>query len=436
VKTRLGGEGPGTSGALESQLSSWLRGFDPGEAPIRMRVRISANLRAETERRRNWRPWLARGMSSVTASIAVLIGAAPVILAATGSSVSTAGSPMSPLPGPAAPLTNAQAGGRLDLTGLAALLLVAGLVGALSCLPAIRRLARWVVGCDEQRAATRSLPRRFHDIPGRVVLLDLLAIVEIAWWYIAYGIPSDFSVLSLTVSLLLPVLLAPAIALRYSAADRSGRWLAIGSVSLAVQAIPGLVLATTGSWFDADWGQRLSTAFPFLEHSLTALGWFALALGIAARSGLARRPSWFVVVAGVAVVLCTQVSSAFNIASDLDVGGMGLPDDIRARLVWQVITMSLANLAWLSILWIALMRVRTESSDRSWKLALISGAAWTVLLVYFSLASAKWLPLFDFQVINYGEWIVLGALLLALLVGLNPVQTEQERPVEIPDQTS
>lgn len=437
MKTSYGRDGTSASGALESRLSSWLRGFDPGEAPIGLRVRISADLTAQTERRHGRIPLLASGLSLAAAFVVVLIGAALVALAAgAGGAASTVGSPA--WPGQTVPpLTDVQVSGGMTLTWLAVVLVVAGLVGASTTTAPIRWIGRSLVGTGRSVQPARAFPRRIRDIPGLALVLALLAISEIVWSLYAYGIPLTST--DWLVTQLLSLGLVPAIALRHwPAADRSSRWLLVGVIAIAGANLPGLALVTAAQWgwFDnTDLGGTLSDILPFVVPSVIAFGWLSIGAGVAARSGVARLPRRPIVAAAVALVLFSEIAGSINFAAIVGAQMPLAPRD-TARIAWETVTTCIQDLAWLAILWAALARTLQRVANQAWMLALVAAVTSVALRLYAPLVSAGWLPFVDWQVLMLLSWLGAATLLMAVLIGLNPSGNAQANPLEAAGQTT
>jgi hypothetical protein len=270
------------------------------------------------------------------------------------------------------------------------------------------------------------------------VVLASLAILEIIWSRYAYGIPFETSIEWL-VTQLLSLGLVPAIALRYwPAADRSARWLLVGAMAIAVASLPGLVLVTADQWgwFDnTDLGMTLSVVSPFVVLSVTALGWLSIGVGFAARSGVARLPQWILVAAAVALVLYCEIAGSINFAATLAAQDPPVPAD-AARMAWETVTACVQDLVWLLILWTAVVRVVQGGDNRAWKFALVAAATSVALRMYVFLVTAGWLPLVDWQVLTLLWWLGAAALLLAVLIGLNPSHNDHADPAEATGQTA
>ena len=426
------------SDRMEAELAGWLRELEPGAMPIALRMRAFADLRTEAGRGRTRLPWLKPTFSSVVSTAAVLAAGAVILFTVlAGQSTSSAGAPGPVWPGPATvPAPDSRPTGGLDAPWLVALLTLALLAGGAVRLPRVRRLGRWLAGDGEVARAVLVFPRRLREVPPLAIAMATLSVAEVVVAYRLYG-PAN---LGYVISVVLPAALAPAIALRYSMAERSGRWLLIGGVAIAMAPLPGMGLtqAVHARWLSPfDWGAFLLSMSPLLALALEALGWLALATGIASRSGLVPRPRGLVVGAATALVLYVQMSWALQFGAILSAAEIALPPQDVARLACRTLAMCLIDFASLSILWTAVSRVRRNGTYVAWLLAMAAASVHAVALAYASLTYHGLLEWPDILIPWPVEWLSLGALLIGLLIALEPARPEpssgssdSEQPVD------
>jgi hypothetical protein len=449
MSARFDPAGATVADPLETQLSRWLRGFDPGEAPVRMRVRISADLRAEPVRPSRWRVLDQGGrLASISAATILLAVVGLVSLAAlAGHAIPAAGSPAPSWPDRPLPVDGQAPWIRgPNLSGLAAILAASGLFGAISLSPPVRRFARWLIGGGGAPGSLVAVPRRIGQIPRLALVLCLFAMAEgaLATWayFLAYGSGPSVD-LDLYAGLYLPMALAPAIALRYPTRDRANRWLLLGAFGLALAPLPDIGWRLTGElgWPNTSgWASTLADLTPLVAWSLRALSWTALAIGIAGRSGVTRKPGWVLVSSATAIALYLHAAYFASITQVVaDNGTYFVPYAQlvdRLRLEHELIASDVIYLAWFAILWVSLFSARSGPGRTAWRLSLVAAGTQAALLACFSLTYAGVLPWLDPRV--YGDLIglSLGALLLALLVGLQPggrtAKTGRSEPGQIP----
>jgi hypothetical protein len=410
---------------LEAELAGWLRGLEPASMPIAARLRISADLQAEAALPRQVLTRMWRLVASTASLMLLLVGAGVflLIVTGTGTALTGAGGPIAPLPGTISPTPGASTTPLLtDPLWVAVIVTFSILAGAITNLRPVRvAVARVVLGSTEDVSAPATpLSRHLGKAPRLALALAALPIIVVAWSTWLYWPSSQWlsiSNLSAWISISLPACLACAIALRYPARDRWNRWLLIGGIAIAITTLPSLALGTAGElgWFDySDWGVPLSMASPFVGYTLSAVGWTALAIGLATRAGRINRPRWFVVSAAIGAVGYTRVASALSFAAAIGLASQDVP-----RLVYQSASSVLIGLAWLSILWTALACSRRRGG-RAWICLLVAAAA-AVFLDAASFVATLTGNSFPSDFYLYLDWLSLGALLLALLVGLNPV---------------
>lgn len=185
MNTTNGRHGTSASAALEPQLSGWLRGFDPGEAPVRLRVRISRDLRAEGERPGTRLLRLSRDWGSIAASVLLFAGLALVLLASLrsglGSAVGGSTSPLLPDPTIPTPDVSLRMGGWNPIL-IAMLLSITAFAAVLASVLPLRRFAGSIAGNDHP-SSVRRIPRGFAEIPWLAIVLSLGGIGVMLWEY-------------------------------------------------------------------------------------------------------------------------------------------------------------------------------------------------------------------------------------------------------------
>jgi hypothetical protein len=91
---------------LESELSAWLRGFEPAGAPISLRLRTYADLRDEADAPRRRLQWLLPALSSAASYAAVAVAAGMIaLIALTGATVNRVAGGILSATGPIAGVT-------------------------------------------------------------------------------------------------------------------------------------------------------------------------------------------------------------------------------------------------------------------------------------------------------------------------------------------
>jgi hypothetical protein len=403
VNTQFGRGRVGPSGNLEVELSAWLRGFEPSGLPIDARLRISADLRTHAARPPSAWMKLPR-LVSTAASVAVVLAWAVLFLLAV-TSINTAsygpGAPTGPEPIINPPTTDLGSPQWLpDPLGLALLLVASVLAGAALNLRLVRSAARRVVFGSGKAAAAAPVPmrRRLRSVPRLALVLAMLPVINVVMQpYLNHPLMLDWSV-----SLFLPSSLACVVAFRYPIADRSARWLLVGGFCLGLSVAMHL---------DTYW-------------TLRAIGWLAMAIGLASRAGVANRPPWLVVATAVGVVLYAEAGSLINTAA------MYNPVDyVMPALIYRTITDCLVSFSLMAIIWTAFIGLRSGGGP-VWVLVLAASAGLWGLELYRALNMnidfTYWLmPLVDpdtlANILLTVQWLSFGALLAGLLIGLRPV---------------
>ncbi len=390
------------SGGLEAELPTWLRSFEPSALPIHARLRTSADLRAQAAH--PVRAWtrLPRMLATAASVAVVLAWAALFLLAVT--SINTAsygpGAPTGPEPIINPPTTDPGSPQWLaDPLELALIVLASVLAGAAVNLRLVRSAAHRVVSGSGKADATAPIPwrRGLRSVPRLALVLAMLPVINVVMQpYLNHPLMLDYSV-----SLFLPSALACTVAFRYPIADRSARWLLVGGFALG-----------------------LSVAMHLETYStLRAIGWLALAIGLAARAGVANRPPWLIVAATLGVVLYAEAGSVIGVASRYTPVDYVLPS-----LIYQGASACLVDFALMAIIWTAITSLRSGVGP-VWVLVLAAAAGLFGLQLYHALNMnidlTYWLlPLVDpdtlANILLTVQWLSFGALLAGLLIGLGP----------------
>jgi hypothetical protein len=401
---------------MEAELTTWLRRFEPSDLPINARLRISADLRAQATHPVHAWTRLSRPVSTM-ASVAVMVAWVVLfLLAVTSMNTASYGAGGSSGPEPIIIPTSPDLGSQQWLTDplwLALIFVASALAGAGTNLRRVRSAAGRVVFGSRKAIAAAPIPmrRRLRSVPRLALVLAMVPVINVVMQpYLDHPLMLDYSV-----SLFLPSALACVVAFRYPVRDRSVRWLLVGGIALGVAEAMHL---------DTYW-------------TLRAVGWLALAVGLAARARVASRPPWVAVAAVVGVVLYVAASSVINHAA------MYHPVDyVLPSLIYQAATECLINLAWMAIIWTAFTCLR-RGGGRVWALVLAAAAGLLGLQLYWSSGIhgdvLLWLdgwtdPEILIRALLAGKWLSFGALLAALLIGLRPVggrgQPDEEPPTD------
>jgi hypothetical protein len=395
---------------LQAELSGWLRDFETAALPINARLRISADLRAEAARPTRLWPRLPRLVSTAASLVVVLAWAVLFLLVVTSTGTESygPGSPDGPTPVVNPPGPGLGSSPLLaDPLWLALILVVSALAGGGANLRLVRSAVGRVVFGSGKAVPAPPVPlrRRLRTVPRLAFVLAMLPIINVVMQpYLHHPLMVSYSV-----SLFLPSALACVVAFRYPARDRSVRWLLVGGVAL------GLAVAMH---LDTYW-------------TLRAIGWMALAIGLAARAGVASRPRWFLVAAAVGVVLYVEANSVINIAANYHPVDYVLPS-----LVYQAATECLISFAWMAIFWTAFTCLR-RGGGPAWVLVLAAASGLFGLHLYRALDWNVGLTLWLTTWLDYGivanallavEWLSFGALLTALLIGLRPASDGTQQP--------
>jgi hypothetical protein len=405
VNTQFGRGTIQPSGNVEIGLATWLRGFDTGPLPVATRLRISADLRAQAiDPHRSWTR-LSR-LVSTAASVAVVLGWAALILLAV-TSLNTAsygpGAPTGPelvVNPPAPDLGSPQ--WQPDLLGLALIIFAGVLAGAAINLRLVRSTARRMVFGSTEASAAAPIPwrRRLRSVPRLALVLAMIPVINVVMQpYLDHPLMLNYSL-----SLFMPSALACVVAFRYPLSDRSTRWLLAGGLALGISVAMHL---------DTYW-------------TLRTIGWLALAVGLAARAGVAYRPPRLLVAAAVGVVLYAEIGQLTITAA------MYHPVDyVMPELIYQAITECVISVAMMAIIWTAFTRL-CGGGGLVWLLVLAAASGSLGLQLYHALNMnidfTYWLlPWVDpdtlANALLAAQSLSFALLLAALLIGVRPAIT-------------
>ena len=400
------GRKAGGSGALmETELSNWLRGLEPGGTPISLRFQAFVDLREEAARPR---PRFARPMAvlSSAASLGTVVAAAGfmllalVFVAGLGHTTGVAGGAVS-APGvgqPATPNVDTYEGPGMNPLLLIGLPL-ATLIAAASVLwPALRRsLARLAFGTHPTTpAAPLRLPRNLRSISRLAWVLGAVAVAFALW--AEFGNDSGPEPAAYRFSnLIAPIILVPlwvAVALRYPMTDRSARLIlasTIISITVYLLVISITLVNPPGLypyWLD-------------LVTALNAAGVVLLAAGVAGRSGGVRRPR--LALAAVAVGASFVMAATFFFWVGFDWRD---PSTVSHAIV-QVAEAWFTKIAWLAMAWAGWTAARRPGAHWGWwlvcaagVLTLLAGLPQYLLQVYSYFAATP----IDLSVVDGPVW--------------------------------
>jgi hypothetical protein len=418
------GRGTNTPDArMEAELSSWLRAFEPAATPIALRVRVSADLRAEAQRPRGPLPWLVPVLSSM-ASLAAVVGVGLILLLAmaSASQIHSVGGP-----GAVSPPDLGNQTGSSDLSWwpfyadpamVLLLLAFAALIAASVCLGSVRAaIGRVVLGKNAGPPADLvSFRRPVRSIPRLTWALGALAIATALWFELVLG-GMDFLLPGIPVLSLSSIAVAFAVALRYPRRDRSSKLMLLGSLVIELDMVL-LGAVRTGTWVPLHWFFALEVVVSLLSN----LAFVVLAAGLATRSGRAFRPAPILAVVAIGGAFLVQVKG-----SDVMYVTLGVSPGELVLAAANAMAGLLTVVAWLAILWVALRASLQRHGTWGWKLLVVACVGKIVELGISSLInSMPWsaeealLPIRLLQAAQTVEWTFL---LAALLVGLRPVVT-------------
>jgi hypothetical protein len=286
-----------------------------------------------------------------------------------------------------------------DLLGLALMILASLLAGAAINLRLVRSAARRVVFGSGKANAAAPIPwrRRLRSVPRLALVLAMIPVVNVVMQpYLNHPLMLNYSA-----SLFVPSALACVVAFRYPLSDRSTRWLLAGSVALGISVAMHL---------DTYW-------------TILTIGWLALAVGLAARAGVAYRPPWLLVAAAVGVVLYAETGWLINRAA------MYNPVDyVMPALIYEAIADCVVSFSLMTIVWTAFTSLRS-GGGRVWALVLAAAAGLGSLALYHTLNMnidfTYWLlPWVDpdtlANALLAAQSLCFALLLAALLIGLGP----------------
>ena len=418
---------------LEHDLRAWLRGFDPGELPMVARVRLDADLRAAATERSPRPRWLGAVQPVVAAVVLVLVAlAAATVIGGSHSAASIIGAPT--ITDPISVVTPGDETGIPGPDYSAGLVLVAlsALAGGLILVPKVRATFVRVAfpASAESRDDVLPIPRSWRSVSPLVWILGALAIVvAVAWFADQIGVinsgpvadPPNRIAVMIRIALQVPVLVLGSVAvpLRYRLTSPWTRLLMAGmSMSLVIQSLS--LLATVVN--------LQSTYLWLIFLSLSSLQLFAIAGGLAARSGVVSKPPLALAASAIGLVFAASFASMLYEHAPY---GLDRIDGLAEQaLTW------LLSVVWLITFWIGWANRDGDRSGRSWRLVAIAGA--------FAVASSIpqlvepvmfWigppvLPDWPRYALQWSrEYAALGgsvALIAALLLGIGPSPSRED----------
>jgi hypothetical protein len=407
---------------MEAELPRWLRTFEPAATPIALRVRVSADLRAEAQRRARPLPWLVPALSSI-ASLAAVVGVGLILLLAfaSASQIHSVGGPGVVLP---PDLGNQTGSSGLSLWPFYAdpvmvllVLALAVLIAASVCFRPLRAaIGRVVLGKGAGTpAALLPFRRPVRSIPRLTWALGALAMATAVWCELVFGGTPLPGIPVLGMSSLA---VAFAVALRYPRHDRSSELMLLGSlaVELDMVLLGAVRTATLVS---------LHSYFGLLDvvSLLSNLAFVILASGLAARSGLAFRPPLVLAVVAIGGAFLVEVTGSDLIYAKL----VSSPAEI-VLAVANALASLLMLVAWLVILWVGLTASLQRHSTWGWRLVVVACVGKALELGISSLMNSMVFsgedPLLPIRLIQAAQTVEWTFLLAALLVGLRPVVTD------------
>lgn len=406
---------------MEAELPRWLRTFEPAATPIALRLRVSADLRAEAQRRARPLPWLVPALSSI-ASLAAVVGVGLILLLAfaSASQIHSVGGPGAAVP---PDLGNQTGSSDLSLWPFSAdramvllVLAFAVVVGASVCFRPLRAAMGRVVMGKGTAAPAALLPfrRPVRSIPRLTWALGALAMATAVWYELVFsgtplpGIPV-LGMSSLSVAF--------AVALRYPRHDRSSELMLFGALAIELDmvllgAVQTATLVSLHSWF----------GLVVVVSLLSNLAFVVLAAGLAARSGLAFRPPLVLAVAVIGGAFLVEVRGSDLFYVTLVAGPAEL-----VLAVANTLAGLLTVVAWLAILWVALTASLQRRSTWGWRLVVVACLGKVLELgisnLIHSMVFSGEDPLLPMRLIQAAQTVEWTFLLAALLVGLRPVVT-------------
>jgi hypothetical protein len=411
------GRGTDTPDArMEAELPGWLRTFEPTAMPIALRVRVSADLRAEARRPRRPLPWLVPAMSSM-ASLAAVVGVGLILLlaVASASQIHSVGGPGAVMP----PDMGSQTGSSdlslwpfyADPVMVLLVLAFAALIAASVCLGSVRAaMSRVVLGKGAGTpAALLPFRRPVRDIPCLTWALGALAMATAVWYELVFGgtVLRGIPVLGFS-----SLAVAFAVALRYPRHDRSSELMLLGSLAIELDAV----------LFGAVVSLQPSFGLLVLVSLLSNLAFAVLAAGLATRSGLAFRPPLVLAVVAIGGAFLVEVTGSDLIYAKL----VSSPAEI-VLAVANALASLLMLVAWLVILWVGLTASLQRHSTWGWRLVVVACVGKALELGISSLMNSMVFsgedPLLPIRLIQAAQTVEWTFLLVALLVGLRPVVT-------------
>jgi hypothetical protein len=446
------GRKAGSRTPMETELSNWLHGLEPGGTPVSLRFQTFADLREEaaSPRSRFARPIAAL---SSAASLGTVVAAAGLMLlalvfvAGLGHTTGVAGGAAS-VPGAGQGSTPSMDG--YEGPGMNPLFIVglplATLIAAASVLwPSLRRApARLAFGTSSTTpAAPLPLPRNLRSISRLAWVLGAVAVAFALWFEFENSFNTSPAAYWFS-NLIAPIILVPfwmSVALRYPMTDRSAR-LILASTVMAIT-VDLLFIAITVVHSDFWYPYGLDLIY------VVQAGWVvALAAGVAGRSGGVPRPR--LAIAGVAIGAAFVMSATFVFMFGFDWSD----PSILSLTISGVAEAWIVKVAWLAMAWVGWDAARRPGAHWGWwlvcaagALTLLAGVPEYLLRVYSSFATIPIDPAFldspgaapsvdQAQAVSWTLWnaidtlrlwwgVVLGLLATALLAvallsGLRP----------------
>ena len=382
----------GSGGLMETELSNWRRGLEPGGTPISLRFQAFADLREEAARPR---PRFARPMAALSsaASLGTVVAGAGLMLlalvfvAGLGHTTGVAGGVAS-VPGagqPANPPMDDFGGPGMSPLFMIGLPLATLIAAAGVLWPRLRlALSRLAFGRNPTTpAAPLPLPRNLRSISRLAWVLGAVAVAFALWFefWIDHGAepgPYRFN------DLIAPIMLVPlwaSVAVRYPMTDRSVRLILASTImSITIDLLMVSITLLNQAALYPYWLDLIAV--------LNAACVVLLAAGVAGRSGGVRRPG--LAIAAVAVGASFAMSATFFFWFGLDWRD---PSNL-SYAISQIGEAWFIKVAWLAMAWVGWNAARRPGAHWGWwlicaaaVLTLLAGLPGYLLQVYSNLAA-------------------------------------------------